>query len=518
MSAEFGSDPWLDARLRDVPLPPGMMARLEQIAATSDDELDGMVRNVPVPSDLSMRLSRISRVRRQRFPWRELAVAATVLLLVGVGLFNVPVRLPERSTADGAKFVHRGNGGAAHPGKPAPHAADQQPELAVAPRAIKLPYDHPRSTDTAASSYRGDSSDAADAASDLTALDGSSSRDEEMNFGVPEDDSPSVPVHDGILTAPRGSDRLPPLETVDRTLNRGLAPPLTPGYDLLYQLKTGERPFVSPEAAPALASSPVPLVRDTSSYLLARQSIASGRLPPADEMRIEDFLAAFDDLFPPANAPFVLHTTAGPAPFGEPGMQLLQVGLRAGGSQSPDPATGAPRIVARGATLTVTFNHQVVQAYRLVGHATTTLTGPVASVTKVDLTAGAELAGLFELWLKPTGGEEVATIDLAWNDPAGGAVRHMAARVRRPQFAKSFGESAASLQAVALAAETARALRSHATPGRGLGRVLDLASQVKPELQTQQSFTQLIQFVAQAEKVRANPGAGARRAAADSQP
>jgi hypothetical protein len=48
--------------------------------------------------------------------------------------------------------------------------------------------------------------------------------------------------------------------------------------------------------------------------------------------------------------------------------------------------------------------------------------------------------------------------------------------------------------------------------------VLDLASQVKPELQAQQSFTQLIQFVAQAEKVRANPGAGARRAAADSQP
>ena len=286
----------------------------------------------------------------------------------------------------------------------------------------------------------------------------------------------------GILTAPRGSDRLPPLETVNRTLNRGLAPPLVPGYDLLYQLKTGERPFVSPEGGPALASSPVPLTRDTSSYLLARESIAGGHLPPADELRIEDFLAAIDELFPAGGPPLALHVNAGPAPFGEPGLQLLQVGLRAGGPVKPDPATGAPRVVARGATLTVTFKPHVVQAYRLVGHATTTLTGPVEAVTKVDLTAGAELAGLFELWLKPTGGDDVATVELVWHDPAGGAQRHLAGRVSRPQFAKSFAESAASLQAVALAAETARALRSHAAPGRGLGRVLDLASQVQPQL------------------------------------
>ena len=55
MSAEFGSDPWLDARLRDVPLPPGVLARLEQIAATSDDELDAIVRDVPVPTETCSR-------------------------------------------------------------------------------------------------------------------------------------------------------------------------------------------------------------------------------------------------------------------------------------------------------------------------------------------------------------------------------------------------------------------------------------------------------------------------------
>jgi hypothetical protein len=516
MSAEFGSDPWLDARLRDVPLPPGMMARLEQIAATSDDELDALVRDVPVPPNVLGRASRISRVRRHRLPLRELSLAASVLIVIGVSLLRVPVQLREQSTADGSKFLHRASTSGSRGGHPHAPAADasKPSELAadqtVTPRRVKLPYDDPQSTDPPASA------EVSETSTNLAELDSESSIDDEAG-GVVEDASPSA-EHAGILTAPRGSDRLPPLETVSRTLNRGLAPPLVPGYDLLYQLKTGERPFVAPEADALLASSPIPLVRDSSSYLLARESIARGHLPPADEVRIEDFLAAFDELFPEANAPFVFHLAAGPAPFGESGMKLLQVGLCVGGSLTPDPATGAPRVVARDATLTVAFNPHVVQAYRLVGHASTTLTGPVAAITKVDLTAGTELSGLFELWLKPAGGDDVATAELAWIDPAGGAQRRMSGRVTRSQFAKSFGESAASLQAAALAAETARSLRSHAAPGRGLTRVLDLASQVQPDLRSQQSFGQLLQLVAQAGKVRANPGAGARRAAADAQP
>ncbi len=326
-----------------------------------------------------------------------------------------------------------------------------------------------------------------------------------------------VPRRDDILTAPRGVDRLPTLEMVSHSIGRGLAPPLVPGYDFLFQLKMGERPFVSPEVNPALASSPVPLVRNKSSYLSAYESIAAGRLPAADDVRIEDFLAALDDLFPSTKEPVALHLAAGPAPFGEPGLQLLQVGLRAGGPIASDPATGAPRIVGRAATLNVAFNPQVVQAYRLVGHATTTLTGPVAPVTQIDLTPGTESAGLFELWLKPTGGDDVATVNLTWHDPNGNAERHLVGHVKRAQFAGSFAEEAASLQALALAAETARALRSH-TAGRGLGRIVDLAAQVKPQLREEQSFGQLLQLVVQAEKVRANPGAGARRAAADAQP
>ncbi len=518
MSAEFGSDPWLDARLRDVPLPPGVLARLEQIAATPDDELDGMVREVPVPPDLIPRLSRIPRVPRRRLPLRELSLAAAVLIAVGVGLLNMRVQPVQQPTGDGAKFVGRALAGQRV--QPSPRRAMPSWQaiqlLRGVPSSCRSTIRASRKIGTCVTSPpRRPNRWRPNPRRPIirhrpTAKASPASR---------KSTSPSVVrEHGGILTAPRGSDRLPPLETVNRTLNRGLAPALVPGYDLLYQLKTGERPFVSPESDPALVSSTVPLTRDTSSYVLARESIAGGHLPPADEVRIEDFLAAIGDLFPASGAPVALHVNAGAAPFGEPGMQLLQVGLRAGGPLTPDPATGLPRVVARGATLTVTFKPQVVQAYRLVGHATTTLTGPVAAVTKVDLTAGAEMAGLFELWLKPTGGDDVATVELVWHDPVGGARRHLTGRVSRPQFAATFVESAASLQAVALAAETARALRLHAAPGRGLGRVLDLAAQVQPQLQKSESFGQLMHLVAQADKVRANPGAGARRAAADSQP
>ena len=88
-------------------LPPGVLARLEQIAATSDDQLDAMVREVPVPPDLLPRLSRISRVRRHRLPLRELSLAAAVLLAVGVGLLEMPMRTLRAS--DGRRLEVRGS-------------------------------------------------------------------------------------------------------------------------------------------------------------------------------------------------------------------------------------------------------------------------------------------------------------------------------------------------------------------------------------------------------------------------
>jgi hypothetical protein len=523
MSSDFGSDPWIDARLRDVPIPPGVLARVEKIAATSDEQLDLAIRQVELPPDLLARLDRIPRLGPRRIPWRELSLAATLLVGATLGLMNMPRRGVERSSGDGSRFVGNGPGRSTVSGKGTGDTPEQRPgsgrsgmfvpgvdTLPLADGRQQGPLGPRRPAEKPASLMQ----------SHLAAGDRSTATETAEQPGIEDASATGSPRRDGILAAPSGSDRLPRLEMVNYSLSRGLAPPIAAGYDFLFQLKTGERPFVSPEVDPLLASSPVPLVRDQSSYLAAREAIGAGHLPAAEEVRIEDFLAAMDGLFPVTNQPLALHTAAGPAPFGEAGMQLLQVGLRTGGPTVVDPATGLPRVLAHGATLTVKFNPKVVQAYRLVGHGTTTLTGPVAAVTQVDLVAGIELAGLFEMWLKPDGGNDVATIDLAWHDAnnsGNSAQRHMAARVVRSQFAGSFAEAPASLQAVALAAETARLLRSHAAPGRGLGRVLDLAGQVKPQLRSQPSFAELVQLVTAAEKARPNPGP-ARRAAAGSEP
>ena len=54
---DFNSDAWLDARLRGVPLPDGLMVRLERVVAVGDEEIDAELRNVCLPSSLLWRLS-----------------------------------------------------------------------------------------------------------------------------------------------------------------------------------------------------------------------------------------------------------------------------------------------------------------------------------------------------------------------------------------------------------------------------------------------------------------------------
>ena len=179
------------------------------------------------------------------------------------------------------------------------------------------------------------------------------------------------------------------------------------------------------------------------------------------------------------------------------------------------PAWHRPWPVSR--PLKVTFNPQAVRAYRLVGHATATITGPASASTQVDLHADARAAGLFEFWLQPGGGDDVATAEFSWRDPSGTDTQQLNQRISRLQFAKSFAESPLPLQASAIAAEAARAL-DHSPPafGTSLG-VLELAGQVHPQLQASDSFRDLVALVSRAEKLRAS-GAGTRRPAASAKP
>jgi Ca-activated chloride channel family protein len=106
------------------------------------------------------------------------------------------------------------------------------------------------------------------------------------------------------------------------------------------------QPEVAPEPMPTatIASTSVinPFVRtaddnrstfaldvDTASYTAARHYLTDGQLPPPNTVRVEEFVNYFHYDYPaPQQETFGLLIDAAPSPFGEPGTQIVRVGLQ----------------------------------------------------------------------------------------------------------------------------------------------------------------------------------------------
>jgi Ca-activated chloride channel family protein len=166
--------------------------------------------------------------------------------------------------------------------------------------------------------------------------------------------------------------------------------------------------------------------------------------------------------------------------------------------------TGRSSVVAKAASLKVVFNPETVASYRLLGHEATTVTGSNSAESQVELRADQSATALYEIVLKPGGGDNVATAELQWSDPITYKVEHRTQRISRLQFAKSLAEAPLSLQTAAVVAQTAEVLRGSYFVGssRSLARVLELADQLAPQVREQPSVRGFLSLVAQAEKVR----------------
>ncbi len=106
------------------------------------------------------------------------------------------------------------------------------------------------------------------------------------------------------------------------------------------------QPEVAPEPMPTatVASTSVinPFVRttddnrstfaldvDTASYTAARNYLTDGQFPPPNTVRVEEFVNYFHYDYPaPQQEAFALQIDAAPSPFGEPGTQIVRVGLQ----------------------------------------------------------------------------------------------------------------------------------------------------------------------------------------------
>ncbi|MEX0677516.1 MAG: VWA domain-containing protein [Pirellulales bacterium] len=657
---DFAFDEWMDAQLRNVPVPSDLHARLAAGRPPSDDELDALLRDVPVPPQLERHLRRIAWRGRTSSVWGSLALAASVLIVLGTGAY---LAIFSGAIAPDAPMV-------------ASQSAVREPEIATRPVArrsqrkasprrqqpVVVPLGPPRQV--------------------------SDDPPQKLPFTLKDVATVSTSIKQAIearlqaraaLGASGEIERLPELDAFESPVPRGVVPPRLGGYDMLFQLRYGEQPFVSPAAHKDLRASRVPFTFRTASYDLAVARVGAGQLPANEEIRVEDFLAAQRYALPgPPAGSLALHAAASPSPLGEPGLHLLQLIVQGGKASKPrrqgvrliavvdtsaamrfearaktverallnlgreleaadrltligfaeqprvlaenrtrdelaellasgtlgqsdgsadfpsaiqsaceavravpssearrvvfvtagraefDDAqlsrsresllhlaaadipwqiirlsptddnsqwddlarrahgrtcavtsadglyavlleilTGRPQTVANSVSMRITFNPKVVTSYRMLGHASATLTGEAGDPLEVDLVAEQTATIMFELWLKPAGNGELATAELLWRDPASGQPRRSVQPIRRSQVASSFAQAPPWLQQGILAASTAEFMRaSYFVPrSRRLDRLLDLAAQVDDRAEKMPEFQALVRLIRDAGKL-----------------
>ncbi|MBI3837633.1 MAG: VWA domain-containing protein [Planctomycetia bacterium] len=321
---DFEFDRWIDAQLRNVPFPPHLLSRLAENgaardAADADTWLDDALRDVPVPGYLESRLRRIAR-RRSVPLWRQMALAASLFLMVSLGAVGYLVfvtQSPGPSERNVARQPAEMNRDSTRRTTDAQIAAPRLEDVAKARTAE--PAEDSQTTHSVESSKL-----PLPTLADVSAIGSTLKQAIDARLR-----SQAALGADGRL------ERLPELDALENSAPRGVAPPRVPGYDLLFQLKHGEHPFASPAAHKDLLSSKVPFTFRTTSYDLALRGAPSGRLPPAEEIRVEDFLAAQDYVLPPAPASgLALHAAGSASPLGDHNVKLLQLTVQAATSHT----------------------------------------------------------------------------------------------------------------------------------------------------------------------------------------
>ncbi len=178
--------------------------------------------------------------------------------------------------------------------------------------------------------------------------------------------------------------------------------------------------------------------------------------------------------------------------------------------------TGASVAVAHNPVITVEFNPETVQAYRLVGYGTSAISGLEPSNT--TLHSEEEATALYEVWLYPNSLNDIAWVQAEWDDPQTGG-RHKTGRqlVSRLQFATSVGEMPLSLQAAAVAAEIGKILTAgydfelssassfqHRRKSRDFRRLADACRKLNPSLETWAEYRDLVDLLTAMDNVHRN--------------
>ncbi len=349
-------DRQLDALVRDVPVPANLTDCLKTIPA--DAAVDGLLRNVEVPETLAGKLRGIAtddtvtddtglpdlapvgsvpnietELSATGLSWPVLSryvVAASVLVTIGlVGFWSL---------GDRGKPVPLADSSRAEPSIEPSVEPDVDAVVAVAEPAPDDVADSnvpPATNSLLVESFSSTLTDLLPTEAGPTELGPADALAESQQRVADEPDvqyEPLDPLQNGDrkIIAYGNIDQVAELQPVPRIVARGVMPPLVKEFDRLRLIKDGVHPFVTLRKSTVLESVQVPLATETTSFDMLRRYLSRHRLPPAEEIRPEDFLSAMDYDFPrPARTALGIVTAAGPSVFGTAGRQLLQVAVQA---------------------------------------------------------------------------------------------------------------------------------------------------------------------------------------------
>jgi len=315
-------DERLEAQLKAVPLPDGLLDRLRQIPLEEDEVLDGLVRQVPTPERLLPRLRRLPREPGWSIRLSTWATAASLFVLFGLWqlgwTLSMVASVPVGWAGRASKAAFERTGQLAEPmplnyllgAKSGPQESPGQEQFAWEAGVVRLEMVSP-----SAPGWK------------ITQPDWLARR-----WGLRKEDFglARTLAKWPMMASPVSMDA-EDLWTVPLPAPRGVDPPLVPGFPWGEYRRWGVHPFVVPAAHPLLCVSEVPLAVSPASFELARTYLSRGMLPPRDAIRTEEFLAAIDYAYPmPRPAEQIrLGIWAGPSLFRGTPFQMIQVGVQA---------------------------------------------------------------------------------------------------------------------------------------------------------------------------------------------
>jgi Ca-activated chloride channel family protein len=353
MSSDLShSDDPLDRQLREVPVPPGLRARLTT-DIWADDEIDRRLNDVAIPFGLKYRMREIASPPH----WRSRSLVAAAALFLVVSCWQIGSLMREFfATPRAAPFAWQPlDSWMNRPEAPRIElASGSDPVLHYRPFVLS-----PVET----RNWLPDRTLAEAVARQRRELSATLARVSARPLRGPDPyEMIAAATRNASVDGVRGAPPLPvDLGKHDLSDRPGLSWRMPRGVDPAlgaeerrFLLETGSFPFVQPRDFP---TSAVPLVVQTTAFEVARQALAQGETPPADRMRAEEFLAAADYRFgaPAGDTPLRLLAYGGIAPWspvppspaatnGAGGQAATPAGARvtSGGPTTGGPAAGGP--------------------------------------------------------------------------------------------------------------------------------------------------------------------------------